>query len=147
MQRTNNETEQVTEAPELTRPPDFNRPLKPIGEVVAQPGFPEAVLGEHVDIGGYTGVVVAVVKQSIKVRSPEGVVRSFKSYTLQRLYGPRPEPVPSMEGAAELGDLEGDVPKAAPPREIIEEPNFEQPITAISELLTNPDFPKSAFGQ
>src|SRR5437879_3360912 len=109
---------------ELNRLPDFNAPLKPIADFVTRPGFPECVLGEHLDIGGYTGVVVAIVKQSIKVKSAEGAVRSFKSYGLQRIYGPPPELPPARESASAAlddGPARMEQPQAAPPREIIEE--------------------------
>ena len=57
---------------ELSGPPDFSAPEKPIADLVIRPDFPEGIVGEHVMIGGYAGVVVAIVKNSIKVRSAEG---------------------------------------------------------------------------
>ena len=137
-----------TREPAVT--PDFDTPLKPIADFVSRPDFPECVLGEHLDIGGYTGVVIAVVKQSIKVKSSEGALRSFKSYGLQRIYGRAPEIAPAVETPSPSFDvpkIPGESLKAAPVREIIEEPNFEQPVIAIAALLANPAFPKCAFGQ
>ena len=134
--------------------PDFNAPLKPVADFVARPDFPQCVLGEHLDLGGFTGVVVAVIKQSIKVRSADGATRSFKSYGLQRIYGAPPE-VPEV--APELGcspSSPGHAPavqaqpaKAVLAREVIEEPNFEQSVRPIVGLLNRPDFPRSALGQ
>jgi hypothetical protein len=134
---------------------------KPIADFVTRPDFPDSLLGEAVDIGGYTGTVVAIVKNSIKVRSPEGVTRSFNSFNLRRIYGPAPEfdPLPEraqedapaprvlFNTAAETEPAPRPQPKPAPPREVIEEPNFDQPIIPIRELIAQPDFPKSAFGR
>ncbi len=135
----------------LIAQPNFNTPAKPIAEVVTRPDFPEGVLGEHVDIGGYAGVVVAVVKHSIKVRSPEGVTRSFNSYGLRRIYGPPPpEPEPMQAAAsppAPAATAPVPPPKAAPAPEVIAEPNFDQPLTPISSLVARPDFPQCAFGR
>jgi len=150
-------TSETSETPEVSSPGDPGATVvtpepsfKPIADFVARPDFPECVLGEQVDIGGYTGLVVDVVKQSIKVRGPEGVVRSFKSYGLQRIYGPRPE----MAALPEVSAASFDPPKSqietlepAPAREIIEEPNFDQPIVSISDLLPQPGFPRSALGR
>src|SRR4029079_826827 len=59
--------------------PDFNRPVKAIGDLLANPEFPKSALGEFVDIGGYTGVVIEIVKESLKVKSPEGATKSFNA--------------------------------------------------------------------
>lgn len=135
---------------ELIVPPDFNAPVKSVADFVTRIDFPECVLGEHLDLGGYTGVVVAVVKQSIKVKSREGATRSFKSYGLQRLYAPPPEAEPAVElppPSETDSALPADAPAPAPSAEVIEQPNFEQPVKAIVELLTNPEFPRCAFGE
>ncbi len=135
---------------ELNVPPDFTAPITPISEFVTHPDFPECVLGQHLDIGGYTGVAIAVVKQSIKVKSAEGLVRSFKSYGLQRIYGPPPEHIPVMESPPAAPGAPTPTPepvKAAPPREVIEEPNFDQPIVPIVVALAVPNFPQGALGQ
>src|SRR4051812_3132148 len=77
--------------------PDFTRPLKPIGQLVEDPEFPKSALGEFVDIGGYTGVVVEIVNHSVKVKSPEGVTKSFNANGLRRIYGPALRPDPYQE--------------------------------------------------
>src|SRR6266849_3005358 len=56
---------------------DFNLPVKPISELVIDAEFPRSAMGQHVDIGGYPGVVVEIVKSSIKVRSAEGAMMSY----------------------------------------------------------------------
>ena len=52
--------------------PNPSLPVKPISELVTDPDFPNSAVGKQVDIRGYTGVIVEVVKNSIKVRSAEG---------------------------------------------------------------------------
>jgi hypothetical protein len=132
--------------------PNFNAPLTNIAHFVSRPDYPDCLLGEHVDIGGYAGVVVAIVKHSIKVRSPEGATRSFNSFGLRRIYGPPPEPPPMMPTTppphpADRPVGPDETAKPTAPREIIEEPNFEQPIVAIADLVHRADYPKCAFGQ
>lgn len=129
---------------ELTREPDFNAPVKPISEFVDRPDFPECTVGEHVDIGGYTGVVVAIVRQSMRVRSAEGNTQGFNSYTLRRLYGRPPEP--EIVGPTTSSPVAPAEP-AEPPRDVVAEPNFDQPIVPISNLIGGPAFPKSALGK
>ena len=155
-QGTNDQTESREEVPavhtrEQTALPDFNAPVKPVADFVTRPDFPQCVLGEHLDLGGYTGVVVAVVKQSIKVRSVDGATRSFKSYGLQRIYAPPPEVAPVLEWSppppGDAPAVEAQPAKAVPARDVIEEPNFEQAIRPIIGLLNSPDFPRSALGQ
>lgn len=143
------ETAHSSATRELSAEPDFSPPVKPIAELVARPDFPESILGEHVDIGGYIGVVTAIVKHSIRVRSSEGTTQSFNSYTLRRIYGPRPEleiPSPSSPPPQSATSDER-APAAAPPREIIEEPNFDQSVIPIATLVERRDFPKCTFGQ
>ncbi|MCX6925681.1 MAG: hypothetical protein NT154_21090 [Verrucomicrobia bacterium] len=123
--------------------PKSNLPAKPISELAADPGFPNSVVGQVVDIKGYTGVIVGIVKNSIKVRSAEGNTMSYNFHTLRKLYGPRIVPV---EIPAEPAPAS---PPAAPPekkRDIILEPNFEAPLVQIESLVNRPDFPRCAFG-
>ncbi len=136
---------------ELMAAPDFNTPLKPVADFVTRPDFPQCVLGEHLDLGGFTGVVVAVIKQSIKVRSADGATRSFKSYGLQRIYGAPVEVAPPLDCSPSSPEQapagQAEPAKAVPAREVIEEPNFEQSVRPIVRLLNRPDFPRSALGQ
>jgi hypothetical protein len=43
-------------------------------------------LGRHVDVSGFKGVVVEILKQSLKVRSVEGLSRSYNAPLLQQLH-------------------------------------------------------------
>jgi len=132
-----------------TAEPNFNAPLTDIAHFVSRPDYPDCLLGEHVDIGGYAGVVVAIVKHSIKVRSSEGVTRSFNSFGLRRIHGPPPlMPLTPPTAPADHSTTRDEPAKpSASPREIIEKPNFEQPILAIADWVHRPDYPECAFGQ
>src|SRR5262245_33227952 len=69
----------------------------PIGDLVSRDDFPQCALDRLVDIGGVTGMVVDLVGQSLKVKSPDGTITSFNHRVLRRLYArpthPEPEPV------------------------------------------------------
>ena len=67
--------------------PDFTAPLTVIDELAGQPDFPQCAYGKHVDIRDFTGVVVEIVKGSLKIQSPEGITRSYNAAVLKRLYG------------------------------------------------------------
>ena len=67
--------------------PDFTQPMRAIRTYVSETDFPKCVYGKHVDISGYSGVVVEIVKGSLKVQSQEGTVRSYNAITLKKLYG------------------------------------------------------------
>src|SRR6267378_3373314 len=108
----------------LITDPNFNLPVKPISELVIDAEFPRSAMGQHVDIGGYPGVVVEIVKSSIKVRSADGTMMSYNYNALRRLYGPKPEAAaikPSPEPAPEPV-------KPQVKRDIILNPNFEAPL-------------------
>lgn len=127
--------------------PDFSRPIKPLAELVSNPSFPHSALGEFTDIGGYTGVVVQVVRQSIKVRSPEGITRSFNANRLRTIYGPPPKPEPMPEPPpASIPQREPSAP-AIPAQPPPLEPDFTKPVRSIAELASRPDFPQSALGE
>lgn len=121
---------------------DFSKPTKPIAEVASQPGFPESAVGEHIDFGAFTGIITAIVQNSIKVRLPEGQTRSFNFHTLRKIHAPRiePEPMPPTPREPEPPPL---------PREEQEivEPNFEAPLRVITEFIGRPEFPKNAYGE
>ena len=153
------EQDAASEAPanpdkhELSTPPDFSAPQKPITDFVGRPDFPEGIVGEHVMIGGYAGVVVAIVKNSIKVRSAEGFTRSFNVFGLRRIYGPPPELEPLPPSAASnppprpMTAAPKEPPQAAPPREVVTEPDYTQPVVPIVDLISRADFPKCTFGR
>jgi hypothetical protein len=146
-----------------SRPPDFrqsstpelSRPARLIAELIVAPEFPKSALGELVDIGGYIGVVVDVVSQSLKVKSAEGVTKSFNAGGLRKLYGPRivPEPSPMRESPPSppppRKTFEREPPPLppAPKREIVVNPDFSKPITKISAYLGRPDYPKCLLGE
>src|SRR4029079_13926337 len=67
--------------------PDFNREPKPISDLLADPAFPGSALSEMVDVGGYSGVIVQVLNQSLKVRSREGTSRRYNADALRKLHG------------------------------------------------------------
>jgi hypothetical protein len=147
--------------------PTSERPIHSIAELITRPEFPKCAIGEQVDIGGYIGVVVEIVSQSIKVRSLEGAIRGFNVHALRKLYGPtqpfeapsNPESQPESvthaanepaDHVAVVSEESAPTPPPAdapPPRVIITEPNFDAPIKPISDLVTHPDFPKSALGE
>jgi hypothetical protein len=75
--------------------PNFSGTPQPIGEFTVRADFPQCTRGVYVDIRGFAGVVVDIVNQSIKVRSPDGITQSFNANRLKTLYAPRPlEPSP-----------------------------------------------------
>jgi hypothetical protein len=123
--------------------PNPDLPAKPISELVAHPNFPNSAVGEKVDIRGYTGMIVEVVKNSIKVRSAEGNMVSYNFHTLRRLYGPRVEP---NEALAEPAPPSEPVSDPKPERRVILEPNFDLPLVPIESLVHQPEFPDCAFG-
>jgi hypothetical protein len=124
--------------------PDFTVPPKPISELVTDPDFPRCALGAHVDIGGITGVVVDIVKHSIRMRLLQGNTMSYNVNTLKKLYGPPPPQAPEPEPVA----VAAEEPKtAAPPRRVITNPNFDGPVKPIDEFVDRPDFPEVAYGE
>ena len=118
-------------------------PSKLISELVSDPDFPTSAVGERVDIKGYTGVIVEVVKNSIKVRSAEGNTVSYNFHTLRKLYGPRPTP---QETPSEETPTKPIVPPPQPKRNVILEPDFNSPLMPIEAVVLRPDFPSCAFG-
>lgn len=67
--------------------PDFTASVQPIRAYAGQPDFPKCAYGKHVEIEGYTGVVVEFVKGSIKIRSAAGTTRSYNAEVLRKNYG------------------------------------------------------------
>jgi hypothetical protein len=117
-------------------------PAKLISELVTDPEFPNSAVGEKVDIRGYIGVIVAIVHNSIKVRSSEGNTVSYNFHTLRRLYGPRLAAEPEPAEPAQLAPAAATASKS----EAILEPNFSAPLVPIELLVQRPDFPSCAFG-
>jgi hypothetical protein len=115
----------------------------PISEFAARPDFPECTLNQCVDIGGFSGTVVSIIRQSLRVKAPEGGTQSFNYHTLKKLYGPRVEiqPMPQQRDAPEESEPE------PPKRNVITEPDFTAPVRAINEFTGLRDFPQAVFGQ
>lgn len=67
--------------------PDFSTPVGPINDYASHPDFPKCAYGRHVDVAGYTGVVVEIVKGSLKIQSLAGPTRSYNAEALRKLYG------------------------------------------------------------
>lgn len=141
--------------------PDFSGVPRPIADFAGLPDFPQCALGAYVDIGGFAGVVADIVKNSIKIRAPDGLNQSFNFHRLRTIYGPaapKLEPMPSgpMEAhpaarprATPRPAPEPDAPPAvasAPKRELIADPDFSQPVVSIRTLVGRADFPKCALG-
>ena len=122
----------------------FEKPQVPITEVVTREGFPHSAVGEFVDIGGFTGVIVEVIQNSIKVTAPEGFTRRFNYHRLREIYGPRPEPPPPL--AAHLPAPEPTPPVAQPPAEI-QELNFDREPRPLRDYFAFPDYPKCLVGE
>lgn len=69
--------------------PDFNKPARPISHFASRLDFPRNALGEHVDIAGFQGVVIELAADAVKVKSSQGIIRSYGVKTLRSLYGRR----------------------------------------------------------
>ncbi|HWH71367.1 MAG TPA: hypothetical protein VNT26_18475 [Candidatus Sulfotelmatobacter sp.] len=123
---------------------DFTLPIRPIAELVSHPEFPQSALGQHVDIGGFTGVVVEIVKHSLRVRPATGHIMSYNFNTLRRLYGPPPPPEPAVPSPAAPAPV---APAPRPRRDLITEPNFDAPVKSIEEFVNQPDYPKCVYGE
>jgi hypothetical protein len=97
-----------------------------------------------VDIKGNIGVVVEIVKNSMKVRSADGKTMSYNFNALRKLYGP-----PIAPTVAEVQQTPVTLPSPVPPkkRNIIMTPNFNSPLVPIEELVQSTDFPTCAFGR
>ena len=135
----------------LITAPDFANPLREVAELVTRPDFPQCALGEFMDMGGFTGVAVEIVNQSLKVRSPEGATRSFNIPGLRRRYNPPPhaeavEKTREEQPASPV--LEPEKPEPSPrEKALAPEPDFNKPLKPIADLAVLPDFPQCALGE
>jgi len=127
--------------------PDFSGTPLPIEDVAAQPGFPQSARGAYIDIRGFAGVVVDIVKESIKVRSPDGITQSFNANRLKTLFAPPERYEPPMPPAAEPVPPRAAAKSAAPPRVYIAAPDFTAPVQPIQDYAGQPDFPQCAYGK
>jgi hypothetical protein len=67
--------------------PDFTAPVRLINDYAGRRDFPACAYGKHVEIAGYTGVVVEIVRGSLKIQSPAGITRSYDGDVLRKRYG------------------------------------------------------------
>ncbi len=136
--------------PEPPRPistPDFSGAPLSIEDLAGRPDFPQCVRGVYIDIRGFAGVVVDIVNQSIKVRSPEGTTQSFNAYRLKALFAPPERYEPPMPTEAERPQPAVPPTPAGPPRVYIADPDFTAPIQPINDYAGQPDFPQCAYGR
>jgi hypothetical protein len=143
--------------PQPAGEPDFTRPVRLIAELLENPDFPKSALGELVDIGGYIGVVTDLVGLSLKVRSPDGLTKSFNANGLRRIYGrvipPDPIPMtaeqpkpPAPAPRPRLPRTQAPPPPPPPPEPTVE-PDFSKPVKKISEYVKRPDYPQCTLGE
>lgn len=126
--------------------PNFETPPRLISELVVDPNFPKSAVGLHVDIGGVTGFITEIVKNSVKLRTPEGQLMSFNAFTLAKIYAPAPrsEPEPTrVDVPAAAVEASAD---DAPEQEFLAAPDFTQPLQPMSAWVQRADFPQRAFG-
>lgn len=147
-----NEAPSPTPTRKTITDPDFSGAPQPIEDYAGRADFPQCALGAYIDIRGFAGVVMEIVKQSIKVRSPDGIAQSFNAYRLKSLYAPpdHSEPLPTtarFEQPEPVAESKPDEPKPpAPVREYIAEPDFSAPVQPISDFASQPGFPKCSYG-
>ncbi|HTH47296.1 MAG TPA: hypothetical protein VMB21_07275 [Candidatus Limnocylindria bacterium] len=67
--------------------PDFTVPLRAIRTYAGERDFPECAYGKHVDIRGFSGVVVEIEGGVLKVQAADGTLRSFIASNLRKVYG------------------------------------------------------------
>jgi hypothetical protein len=85
---------EAKKAPEKVEPkrniisePNFAAPVQPLADFISRADFPQCTFGHHIEINGYTGVVVEIINGSLKIRSQEEVTRSYNAAVLKKLYG------------------------------------------------------------
>jgi hypothetical protein len=72
---------------EIIEEPDFAQPVLQIRDLVGREDFPKCAFGLQLEINGFTGVVVEIVKQSLRVRSSDGYLQSYNGPALKKLHG------------------------------------------------------------
>ena len=153
------EQQNVTEPPPTTpKPgpitePDYTGTPQPIRELAGRDNFPQCALGVHVDIQGFAGVVVEIVRDSIKVRPLDGVTQRFNANRLRTLYAPpvHLEPsTPTVESHRNGPVADSEVIPSEPEepaRVFVENPDYTMPLQPISDYASQPDFPRCAYGR
>jgi hypothetical protein len=143
-------------APKVITEPDYAGEPQPISQFTTRTDYPGCLHGVHIDIRGFTGVVVEIVNQSIRVLSSEGILQSFNFNRLKTLHAPpsRFEPMPSTRhsetpraGVASESDVEEAAPSPGEPERVyIAEPDFSVPFKKIDDYAGQPDFPQCVYG-
>lgn len=127
---------------------NFDAPIRPITELVLEAEYPKNLLGAHIEIGGYTGVVIQLQNQSFRVRSRSGSAQSFNANVLRRVYGPvqKPKAYEPPTRPTYKNPTPPPAP-AGPPREIIMNPDYNTPVLQIVEYISRTDFPQCTLGK
>lgn len=123
----------------------YHTAARPIAELVVREDFPKCLLGEHIDIGGFTGVVVELVDKSLKVKPRHGVSQRFNANVLKRVYGPQPKQEERPARPTYKQPTPTTVTNTSP-RNVIEEPDFTTPVRQITEFTGREDYPQCLFG-
>jgi len=123
----------------------YHTAARPIAEFITREDYPKCLLGEHIDIGGFTGVVVELVDKSMKVKPRHGVVQRFNANVLKRVYGPQPKQEERPARPTYRNPTPAPVVNA-PPRNVIEQPDFNAPVKLIAEYIAREDYPQCTFG-
>ena len=136
--------------------PDYSSEAQPISQFTARSDYPGCLHGVHIDIRGFTGVVVEIVNQSIRVLSPDGILQSFNFNRLKTLHAPpsRSEPTPSTRevespkpGTSPESGVAEEAPDVEEPERVyIADPDFSVPFKKIDDYAGQPDFPQCAYG-
>lgn len=144
-------------APKVITEPDYSAEAQPISQFTTRADYPACLLGVHIDIRGFAGVVVEIVNQSIRVLSSEGILQSFNFNRLKTLNAPptRFEPMPSpriVEKLKVVAAVEQEVADEAPAAEepervYIAEPDFSVPFQKIDDYAGQADFPQCIYGK
>ena len=132
--------------------PDFSDEPRSIAEWALREDFPQCALGAHVDIHGFTGVVVEIVGRSFKVVSKDGVKQRFNGDRLRTLFAPRerakPKSVPRKTSPArKVPAVKASEAEEEPARVFVANPDFSVPVRAIQFFASQSDFPKCVYGQ
>ena len=135
--------------------PDFSGAAQSIETFTQRADFPQCLLDVHVDIRGFAGVVVELVKDSIVVRSSEGITQRFNANRLKTLCAPPDRSVPAptpraperRKPAPEPKPVAAPVKPEAPPRVYIANPDFSTPVQKIDAFAGLSNFPQCVYGQ
>lgn len=141
-----NEATPSSSKPAAITTPDFSGIPQPIGEFAGRADFPQCAHGAHVDIQGFSGVVVEIIGSSIKVRPVEGITQRFNVHRLKALYGPtiiRPEPEVAEEPVTPKVTVtpRAERPRTAPkPEPVRKSPRSRRAFTSTALISRCPFF-------